>query len=65
MATFRGPPRRSLLNRLITEVGARGWQCGLPSGRETPGLMTGLAGIGYQLLRMVAPDRVPALVVGA
>ena len=29
-----------------------GWICGVPSGVETPGLMTGLAGIGYGLLRL-------------
>ena len=34
-----------------------GWICGVPSGVETPGLMTGLAGIGYGLLRLAAPRR--------
>ena len=38
-----------------------GWVCGVPFGIETPGLMTGLAGIGYQLLRLAAPDRVPSV----
>ena len=31
----------------------------MPLGVETPGLMTGLAGIGYGLLRLAAPERVP------
>jgi type 2 lantibiotic biosynthesis protein LanM len=33
--------------------------CGTPHGLEVPGLMTGLAGIGYGLLRAVDPSRVP------
>jgi lantibiotic modifying enzyme len=28
---------------------------------ETPGLMTGVAGIGYGLLRLAAPLRVPSV----
>jgi lantibiotic modifying enzyme len=28
---------------------------------ESPGLMTGLAGIGYGLLRVAAPARVPSV----
>jgi len=39
----------------------RGWLCGLPRGTETPGLMMGLAGIGYGLLRLSAPERVPSV----
>ena len=34
----------------------RFWQT--PLGAETPGLMNGLAGIGYGLLRLGAPERV-------
>jgi hypothetical protein len=30
---------------------------------ETPGLMTGLAGIGYGLLRLAVPTRVPSVLV--
>ena len=32
-----------------------------PSGVETPGLMTGLAGIGYGLLRLAEPRRTPSV----
>ncbi|WP_211625008.1 type 2 lanthipeptide synthetase LanM [Paraburkholderia domus] len=32
------------------------WKCGLPAGATTPGLMCGLAGIGYGLLRHVNPN---------
>jgi lantibiotic modifying enzyme len=38
-----------------------GWRYGTPLNVETPGLMTGLAGIGYMLLRLVAPERVPSV----
>ncbi|WP_375773524.1 type 2 lanthipeptide synthetase LanM family protein [Archangium gephyra] len=43
--------------------GARegGWRCGLPRNTETPGLMMGLAGIGYGLLRLAAPEQVPSV----
>jgi type 2 lantibiotic biosynthesis protein LanM len=43
--------------------GARqhGWRCGTPMEVESPGLMTGLAGIGYGLLRLTAPARVPSV----
>jgi len=37
------------------------WLCATPSGVESPGLMTGLAGIGYGLLRLAEPDRVPSV----
>lgn len=42
---------------------ATGWRCGVPGGVETPGLMTGLAGIGYQLLRLAQPEKVPSLLL--
>jgi type 2 lantibiotic biosynthesis protein LanM len=46
------------LQRCIEE---HGWLCGVPFGVETPGLMNGLAGIGYGLLRLSDPKRVPSL----
>ncbi|MEV4361087.1 type 2 lanthipeptide synthetase LanM family protein [Nonomuraea sp. NPDC049625] len=38
------------------------WACGTVSGVQVPGLMTGLAGIGYGMLRAASPDRVPAVI---
>ncbi|MEV6040705.1 lanthionine synthetase LanC family protein [Nonomuraea sp. NPDC052116] len=38
------------------------WACGTVSGVQVPGLMTGLAGIGYGMLRAAGPDRVPAVI---
>jgi len=47
--------------RLVARLSQGHWRCGIPGGVETPGLMTGLAGIGYELLRLAAPERVPSL----
>ncbi|WP_436497765.1 type 2 lanthipeptide synthetase LanM family protein [Actinokineospora sp. HUAS TT18] len=37
-----------------------GPRCGVPGGVPTPGLLTGLAGIGYAMLRLAAPAQVPS-----
>ena len=47
--------------RAIEAARATGWICGNPLGVESPGLMTGLAGIGYALLRLAAPAQVPSV----
>ncbi|MGI8723347.1 MAG: lanthionine synthetase LanC family protein [Geodermatophilaceae bacterium] len=33
----------------------------MPRGVRTPGLMTGLAGIGYSLLRLSDPENLPSI----
>ncbi|WP_049661759.1 lanthionine synthetase LanC family protein, partial [Kitasatospora sp. MY 5-36] len=43
---------------LLAAIEERGPVCGTPGGIVTPGLMTGLAGIGHGLLRIAAPERV-------
>lgn len=48
---------------ILESIGRGGWICGNPSKVETPGLMTGLAGIGYGLLRLAEPERVPSVLV--
>jgi len=48
---------------ILEHIDTHGWLCGLPLSIESPGLMTGLAGIGYQLLRLAEPARVPAVLV--
>jgi type 2 lantibiotic biosynthesis protein LanM len=48
---------------ILESINQNGWLCGVPLGVETPGLMTGIAGIGYELLRLFAPDKVPPVVV--
>jgi len=37
--------------------------CGTPGEVTTPGLLTGLAGIGYELLRLGFPNRVPSVLL--
>jgi class II lanthipeptide synthase len=48
---------------LLTRVDNGRCRSGSPSGVETPGLMTGLAGIGYQLLRLGNPSRIPSVLL--
>jgi type 2 lantibiotic biosynthesis protein LanM len=45
---------------IVASIEANGAVTGVPLGVETPGFMTGLAGIGYELLRLAEPDKVPA-----
>ncbi|WP_375765797.1 type 2 lanthipeptide synthetase LanM family protein [Archangium gephyra] len=61
-----GEPRWSHIAReraahILHQGRTRGWLCGLPRGTETPGLLMGLAGIGYGLLRLASPERVPSV----
>jgi len=60
-----GSPERGQLERLTATILERidrlGWPCGNPLGVESTGLMTGLAGIGYGLLRRAEPTRVPSV----
>jgi lantibiotic modifying enzyme len=46
---------------ILESIDRDGWLSGIPSGVESPGLMTGLAGIGYGLLRLADPARVPSV----
>ena len=39
------------------------WPCGLPGGNETPGLMLGLAGIGYFYLRLADPAQIRSVLL--
>lgn len=45
--------------RSASETGG-GWRCGVPMRLDCPGLLNGLAGIGYGLLRLAATDVVPS-----
>jgi type 2 lantibiotic biosynthesis protein LanM len=47
--------------RATAVLAAPDWICATPFGIESPGLMTGLAGIGYGLLRLAEPERVPSV----
>jgi lantibiotic modifying enzyme len=48
---------------VLASMADAGPQCGTPGRIETPGLMTGLAGIGHGLLRLHAPDSVPSVLL--
>jgi type 2 lantibiotic biosynthesis protein LanM len=48
---------------VLADIEANGWRCGLPYDVLSPGLMTGVAGIGYQLLRLADPGRVPSVLL--
>lgn len=58
--TLAPDPRWSEAIRAMLPARDR-WICGTPLGVESPGLMTGLAGIGYQFLRLADPRRVPSI----
>jgi hypothetical protein len=47
--------------RLLVAIGRDGPRCATPDGVATPGLLTGLAGVGHQLLRLAAPGAVPSV----
>ena len=48
---------------IMDSIEQNGWHCGGPQAVEVPGLMLGLAGIGYQMLRLAEPERVPSVLV--
>ena len=58
---------RELVERLqaslLENMHRQGWQTGIPLAVETPGMMTGLAGTGYQLLRLAEPAGIPSLLL--
>ncbi len=47
--------------KILESADQNGWLCGLPLAVETPGLMTGLSGVGGGLLRAAKPRRVPSV----
>lgn len=48
---------------LLDAIDRRGPWCGNKRHHETPGLLTGLAGIGYGLLRLARPALVPSVLI--
>jgi type 2 lantibiotic biosynthesis protein LanM len=62
LAGPRWSPEVERLSAVILESLDRdGWLSGVPGGVETPGLLVGLAGIGYGLLRLADPTRTPSI----
>ncbi|OJV97190.1 MAG: hypothetical protein BGO39_18615 [Chloroflexi bacterium 54-19] len=64
---FPGESYKGALNSIsravLDNIREEGPKSGIPLGVESPGLMSGLAGIGYGLLRLAAPDKVPAVLL--
>lgn len=49
--------------KIFNSIENNGWLCGNPLKVEAPGLMTGIAGIGFGLLRLAEPSRVPSVIM--
>lgn len=49
------------LAMVLASLDRDGWLCGTRGSIESPGLMNGFAGIGYGLLRLLEPRRVPSV----
>jgi type 2 lantibiotic biosynthesis protein LanM len=47
--------------KVLASIARDGWLCGTRGGVKSPALMNGFAGIGYGLLRLADPDRVPSV----
>jgi type 2 lantibiotic biosynthesis protein LanM len=52
-----------LAARILARIESGGLRCGASPKTESLGLMTGLAGIGYGLLRAAWPERVPSVLL--
>jgi type 2 lantibiotic biosynthesis protein LanM len=52
-----------LASETLTGIAERGPLCGTQTSLASPGLMAGLAGIGYGLLRLACSERVPSVLV--
>lgn len=66
-AEILGPPGLAgrvgrLAGGVLASIREHGCRCGVLGRGEVPGMMLGLAGIGYGLLRLGAPERVPSVI---
>jgi lantibiotic modifying enzyme len=55
--------RRRYAGRVLDALDQYGPRCGTPEGVPSPGLLTGMAGIGHGLLRLAFGDRVPSVLL--
>jgi lantibiotic modifying enzyme len=62
-AVVRLPDRaiENRTNRILHSIESSGWRCGVLRGAEVPSLMRGFSGIGYGLLRVAFPSRIPSV----
>jgi hypothetical protein len=58
-----GRPLRHRSGLLLDALHRRSDYCGTPGGLSTPELLSGLSGIGYGLLRLGLPVRVPSVLL--
>jgi lantibiotic modifying enzyme len=58
-----GAALRKRAGLVIGAIDRHGTPCGTPGGVATPGLLTGLAGVGYGLLRLGFAERVPSVLL--
>jgi lantibiotic modifying enzyme len=58
-----GPALRRRAGRILEVLRRNGPVCGVPGSVATPGLLNGLAGIGYGLLRLAVPEQVPSVLL--
>jgi lantibiotic modifying enzyme len=49
------------IQHTLDAITSCGYKCGNILNAESPGLMTGIAGIGYELLRLAEPTKVPSV----
>lgn len=56
-------PAAGMAARILAGIERGGWRCGVGVRTEVPGLMVGLAGIGYGLLRAAAPATTPSVLL--
>ncbi|WP_433528264.1 type 2 lanthipeptide synthetase LanM family protein [Micromonospora sp. CA-263727] len=67
LAVWRGREaariRRRRAGQVCDMIARTGAGCGTPGGVATPGLLNGLAGIGYGLLRAGFPEQVPSVLL--
>ena len=54
---------KRLASETLATIAEQGCLGGMQTSLASPGLMTGLAGIGYGLLRLACPERVPSVLV--
>jgi lantibiotic modifying enzyme len=54
---------QGLTSAILESIEREGRVTGVPMGVETPGLMIGIAGTGYELLRAASPERIPSVLL--
>jgi len=61
---LQDPPLEKHVSKLaaqsLQEAEAKGWYCGVPAELDAPGMMVGVSGIGYAMLRFANPS-IPSL----